>query len=169
MNTISEASVLSPQAFRARFPEITVGFNWERFETQNWPVAHTLVTDPAALDSFHTFFRYSLGRINGHFLHWLAMRQMRVGEVIAKLARVPEPHRSSIGHFADLYKREKSPIRLEVPTFALADGGQYIMDLNHRLCGLALSAMPFALDIYSIAGPIEKDVLKDAPHCRRRP
>lgn len=166
MSTVSEPSALSPQAFRARFPEITVGFNWKRFETENWPVTHIQVSDPASLDSFHTFFRYSLGRINGHFLHWLAMRQMRVGEVIAKLARVPEPDRSSISHFADLYK---SPIRLDVPTFALPDGGQYIMDLNHRLCGLALSAMPFALEIYSIAGPVEKDVLKDATHCRPRP
>src|SRR5690606_21246701 len=113
MNTASEASTLSPKAFRARFPEITVGFNWERFEMENWPVTRIPIAAPASLERFHAFFRYSLGRINGHFLHWLAMRQMRVGEVIAKLASVPEPHRSSIVHFADLYKREKSPIRLE--------------------------------------------------------
>ena len=169
MSTPAQLSDLSPQVFRARFPEVTVGFNWARFEAEGWPVSHFKLADPAVLARFHTFFRYSLGRINGHFLHWLAMRQMRVDEVIAKLDRVPEPHRSSIGHFADLYGRQPTPVRLEVPTFALPAGGQYIMDINHRLCGLALSGAAFELDVFSIAGPVEKSTLKDATHCRTRP
>ncbi|WMT86779.1 hypothetical protein NO932_18050 [Pelagibacterium sp. 26DY04] len=165
----SEVSALSPHAFRERFPEITVGFNWPRFEAESWPVTRLTLTDPTALSRYHTFFRYSLGRINGHFLHWLAMRQMRVDEVLAKLARVPEPHRSSIIHFADLYRSGPAPIRLEIPSFALPDGGQYIMDFNHRVCGLALSGMALELDVFSIVGPVSKDVLKDATHCRPRP
>lgn len=169
MSGVADRPALSPQAFRARFPEITVGLNWSRFEAEFWPVSRLRVTDPTELGRFHTFFRFSLGRINGHFLHWLFMRQMRVDEVIAKLDRVPEPHRSSIRHFADLYRDGPAPVRLEVPTFALPQGGQYIMDLNHRLCGLALSAVPFELDLFSIQGPIEKSTLKDATHCRLRP
>lgn len=159
-------SGLDPAAFKARFPEITVGFNWRRFEDEAWPIERRFVTDRDEILSFHTFFRYSLGRINGHFLHWLFMRQMRVAEVLHKLHRVPERDTCSIRFFAQRYAAAEGPITLAVPAFALPGGGQYLMDFNHRLCGLALSRADFVLDLHSVHGPVSADTLKDATHCR---
>lgn len=152
--------------FTSRFPDITVGFNWQRFETENWPVEQALVVDRDRILRFHTFFRYSLGRINGHFLHWLNMRQMTVGEVLKKLHRVPKTDQDSIRYFASLYGAASEPVELSIPTFALPHGGQYLMDFNHRVCGLALSGVDFQLDVHSINGPLSADVLKDATHCK---
>lgn len=163
------SSAVTPKMFRQLFPEITVGFDWQRFAAEAWPVERRLTTKPTELARFHTFFRYSLGRINGHFLHWLFMRQMRVQEVVAKLERIPERDKQSIQYFAKTYAASAHPIALSVPAYALPGGGQYIMDLNHRLCGLALSGAPFELEIYSIQGPVTREVINDAVYCRERP
>ncbi|SDG88606.1 hypothetical protein [Pelagibacterium luteolum] len=175
MVTISAVSdTLHPQhdqtdgseSYRNRFPDITVGFNWQRFETEQWPVERQVVVDRGQILSFHTFFRYSLGRINGHFLHWLNMRLMTVGEVLKKLDRVPKTDQDSIRYFASLYDAANEPVELSIPTFALPHGGQYLMDFNHRVCGLALSGVEFRLDVHSIKGPLSAEVLKDATHCK---
>lgn len=166
MSMMTQNPATSPAEFKTLFPDITVGFNWRRFEAEAWPVRRITLAERDEILQLHTFFRYSLGRINGHFLHWLAMRQMRVGEVLAKLGRVPQRDRASISHFAQVYAKSAAPIALAIPTFALPQGGQYIMDFNHRLCGLALSGAQFQLDLHSIQGPLSADVLKDAIHCR---
>jgi hypothetical protein len=149
-----------------RFEAITVRLNWRKFAAESWPVERHVVTDPLALSQFHTFFRKSLGRVNPHFLHWIASRQMQVEEVLAKLGRLPRADRTSIEQIAAEFGQMREPVRLTLPTYELGDGQRFIMDGNHRACGLALSGQPFELELYSIAGPVTREALVDLVHCR---
>ena len=152
--------------YRERFPEIAVGLNWTRFAAEDWPVERRVLTDRAELLRFHTFFRRSLGRIMPHFLHWVASRQMRMDEVLENFARIPPKDRATIEYFAAQWTEGSGPIEMDLPTYRFRGNEHFILDGNHRACAIALSGRPFRIDLYSIAGPLDRDALVDVVHCR---
>lgn len=163
-----QASVIDMTAadYAKRFSDIAVRLNWQKFAAENWPVRRCTVTDPQVLGQFYTFFRSSLGRINPHFLHWVAVRQMPVSTVLARLKGVPEADRTAIEEIAAQFRQSAEPVCLTLPTFELGNGRRFLLDGNHRACGLALSGRPFRLDLYSLAGPATHETLIDLVHCR---
>lgn len=143
---------LDHDGFRTRFPEIAVRVNWERFRADGWPVRVLRTTATADVLELFTCYRLSLGRVNAHFLHWLFSRNMTVSDVLKRYGRMPQRDRRIIESFVAEY-REESLVKLELPTFGLPAGRQFLADGNHRIVALALAGVPFELDLYSVAAP----------------
>lgn len=153
-------------AFRTRFPEITVGLNWSRFSAEGWPIACVRLTEASRLHALFSFMRISFGRINSRkFLHGIS-RNLRVGEVLARLDKVPSVDRESILYFREAYRRETGVVHLQVPVYSLGKKGYFILDGNHRVCGLAAAMVPFEVEMYVVEGPISKSALRDVAYCR---
>jgi hypothetical protein len=152
--------------YARHFPDIGVQLNWRRFEAEGWPVERRVLTDRDELLGFHTFFRRSLGRVMPHFLHWVASRQMRIGEVLDHLGRIPQEHRATIDYFVEQWLDDAGPIEMDLPIYRFRGDGHFIVDGNHRACAIALSGRPFRIELFSIAGPLDRDALVDIVHCR---
>jgi hypothetical protein len=125
-----------------------------------------VISDRTELLGFHTFFRRSLGRVMPHFLHWVASRQMRLGEVMRLYHRIPVEHRQIVGHFVHAMADSTGPITLELPTYQFAGNQHFILDGNHRACAIALSGRAFRITLHSIHGPVDRNALVDVVHCR---
>lgn len=152
--------------YRSLFPEIDVTIDWDRFARENWPVRWMKVTDREAVARFHTAFRTRFGRLNPRFLHTLFARQMRVGEVECLLPQFPRADRESILHFVDRFAKAGEPALLTLPTYRMTGIGHYVMDANHRLCGLYLAGVPFTVRLCTVEGPRSRNALNDSLHCR---
>lgn len=152
--------------FRQHFPQIESGFNWERFAAERWPVERRVLTNREDMLGFYTFFRSSLGRVMPRFLHWIASRQMRLAEVLDSLHQLPTEDRQSIEYFLEQWSGGSGLISMDLPTYRFSETAHFIMDGNHRACAIALSGKPFRIELYSIAGPRERDALVDVASCR---
>ena len=152
--------------YRQLFPEIEAGLNWERFAAERWPVEYRVVTERDELLQFFTFFRSSLGRVMPHFLHWLASRQMRMGEVLRHIEQLPPRDRATIEHFRGQWQGGSEPIALQLPTYQFGGGEHFLLDCNHRATAIALSGRPFRIELFSVTGPRERDALVDSVSCR---
>jgi hypothetical protein len=158
---------LDYDSYRARFPEIAVEVNWRRFRADGWLIRHFRTSSPDDLLEFFTCYRLSLGRVNGHFLHWLFSRNMTVRDVLKRYGRVPQKDKRIIEHFASIYIGQQQ-VRLELPTLDLPGRRQFLADGNHRAVALALARVPFELDLYAIQAPPTKASFIDSRKSRDR-
>lgn len=152
---------VSATSFRSLFPDIEAGLNWQRFEREHWPVTVFQTEEPAIVGQFHSFFRSSFGRINSRgFLHGIS-HTMRLHEALLNLKKMPDSDRSRIEAFCSTFLRSGGTIKMLVPTYDLGARGLYLLDCNHRLCGLLLSGLPFTLTVHMVKGPDETHALSD--------
>jgi hypothetical protein len=151
----------TPEQFKEKFCEsIRVGFNWDRFVTELWPIERVLLVSENDLGRCFTPWYVGKGAEELPFDHPHAV-PMSLSDVPKAFAILSDERKADIQEKIDSFRGGPSPVRFIAPTYALPDERYFVLDKNHRLSALALSGKPFEVELWNVRGPFEKECLLD--------
>lgn len=151
----------TPDKFEEMFREsIRVGFNWDRFLAERWPIERVVLVSERDLGRCFTPWYVGKSAEELPYDHPHAV-PMSLSDVPKAFAILSDERKADIQKKIDSLRGGPSPVRFIAPTYALPDGGYFVLDKNHRLSALALSGMPFEAELWNVQGPFEKECLLD--------
>jgi hypothetical protein len=158
---MTNLSSLLPEEFEKKFrDDIRVGFNWDRFLAERWPIERIKLTSMEDLDRCFTPWYVGKGAEELPYDHPHAV-PMSLHDVPKAFAILSDERKADIQEKIDILRRGPSPVRLIAPSYALPDDRYFILDRNHHLSALALSERPFEAELWNVRGPLEKECLLD--------
>ncbi|MCC6794810.1 MAG: hypothetical protein IT366_06800 [Candidatus Hydrogenedentes bacterium] len=151
----------TPMEFEETFRDaIRVGFNWDRFLSEEWPIERVVLNSDD--DLARCFTPWYVGKcaeeLSYDHPHAVPMSLSDVPEAFSILS---DGRKVDVQEKIDEFRGGPSPVRFTVPTYALPDDRYFVLDKNHRLSALAVSGMPFEVELWNVRGPFEKDCLLD--------
>lgn len=151
----------TPDEFEKQFREtIRVGFNWERFLAESWPIERIVLVSPDDLARCFTPWYVGKGAEELAYDHPHAV-PMSLSDVRKAFTILNDERKADIQEKIDRFRDNTGPVRFIAPTYALPDSRYFILDKNHRLSAVALSGKPFEAELWNVQGPFEKDCLLD--------
>ena len=154
----------TPEEFEATFrDDIRVGFNWERFLAERWPIERVTLTDRAALDRCSApWYVVRAGEsVPYDDVHAFPMSLRDVPKAFEILS---DERKADIRGKIEKFRDREGVVRLTVPTYGLPDGSYFVLDRNHRLAALVVTNFPFDVELWNVLGPPDKDALLDLHH-----
>jgi hypothetical protein len=154
----------SPASFAETFREvIRVGFNWDRFFEEEWPIELVTLDSPSALA--RCFMPWYIGATGDEvaYDHPEAV-PMSLNDVPKAMAILNEERQADIKEYVDSIRSQKGVIKFAAPTYALPDNQYFILDKNHRLSALMLNSVPFEVTLWNVRGPLDPSGLLDLIH-----
>jgi hypothetical protein len=151
----------TPEEFEEKFREsIRVGFNWDRFLAERWPIQRVVLV--SLNDLGRCFTPWYVGKVAEElpYDHPHAA-PMSLSDVPDAFLILNEERKADIQQKIDDLRRSSSPVRFIAPTYALPDDRYFVLDKNHRLSALAVSGKPFETELWNVQGPFEKECLLD--------
>jgi len=150
--------------FEDRFrDEIRVGFNWDRFLSERWPIERVALTTYADLG--RCFAPWYVGKTGDEVPYDDPDAvPMSLHDVPKAFEILGDVKRADIQEKIDELRKHPPVVEFTVPSYGLPDGGYFILDRNHRLSALTLSGVQFHVDLWNVHGPFEKDCLLDLHH-----
>ncbi len=154
----------SPAEFAKLFRSvIRVGFNWNRFFEEKWPIE--LVTLTSQEDLSRCFMPWYIGPKGDEVAYdYPKAVPIRLDDVPKSIGILNEEHRQDIQKYVELFRNQKEDIKFNAPTYLLPDGRYFILDRNHRLAALAVHPLPFEVTLCNVRGPLDSDCLLDLIH-----
>jgi hypothetical protein len=154
----------TPPAFADAFRQgIRVGFKWDRFLADNWPVRSARLTTPDGLrQCLLPWYLGGSGREVAY--NEPDAKPLRLSSIPQVLDSLKADRQARIQRFVAQFKLATAPVEFSVPAYSLASDGYLVLDGNHRLSALTLSSVPFAISLWSVCGPLEDDCLPDLVH-----
>lgn len=158
---IAERSSPTPEEFELKFREdIRVGFNWDRFFAERWPIKRVILDSEHDFGQCFTPWYVGKGAEELPYDHPHAV-PMSLSDVPKAFAILNEERKADIQEKIDNFRTGTIPVRFIAPTYALPDDRYFVLDKNHRLSALALSGKPFEAELWNVEGPFEKECLLD--------
>ncbi len=154
----------TPDEFVSTFREvIRVGFNWDRFLAEQWPIE--LVTLNSHADLERCFMPWYIG-VKGEEVAYDAEKAvpMRLTDVPKTMNILNDERQADIQSYVEEFRHQADLVKFSVPTYALPDDQYFILDRNHRLSALTLNSVPFKVTLWNVRGPLESDGLLDLIH-----
>jgi len=152
-------------AFAEAFRDaIRVGFNWDRFFAENWPIE--VVTLKTQADLGRCFTPWYIG-VNGDEVPYDAPDAvpMNLRDVPKAVTLLSAERRADIQDYVETFTEDGGVVRFRAPTYALPKGGHFILDRNHRLSALTMSSsLSFEVTLWNVRGPLESEGLLDLIH-----
>jgi hypothetical protein len=158
----------SPRQFAEKFREgIRVGFNWERFLAEKWPIERISISDRAILG--RCFMPWYIGK-SGEDVAYddAAGAPMSLTDVPKAMEILNDERKGDLQEKIEKLQRGDAGPRLIVPSYGLPDGNFFIMDRNHRLSAIMLTSGDFEIELWNVLGPHEEDCLMDLNHWLRK-
>jgi hypothetical protein len=159
-----KTSEMTPETFAANFRKaIRVGFNWDRFFQEAWPIERRTLTTPAALG--RCFMPWYIGKTGEEvaFDHPEAA-PMSLADVPKATAILNNERQSDIQEYVREFGKQDGVVEFAVPTYAVRDQEFFVLDRNHRLSALTLVSPPFEVTLWNVCGPLDPDCLLDLIH-----
>jgi|SRR5579883_227557 len=161
--------VVTPKDFFTTFhAAIRVGFNWERFFEESWPVE--VVTLRSREDLARCFVPWYIGKAGKEVAYDDPDAvPVRLPDVPKGLDVLNEERRADIQHYVESFQRQGGVVEFAAPGYALPDDHYFVLDRNHRLSALTLTSLPFAVNLWNVRGPLERTALLDLIHWEPKP
>jgi hypothetical protein len=141
---------------------IRVGFNWNRFHKERWPIAAAQVVDRQMLGN--SILPWYLGRTGQEVVYDAAdATPIHLAQIPVVLASLNEQRQAGIQKYVYQFRSQPS-VKFSVPSYDLGNSRQLALDGNHRLSALLLTDVPFTVTFWSVRGPMEADCLLDLIH-----
>jgi hypothetical protein len=160
----------TPKQFEDRFINvIRVGFNWDRFLEEQWPVELVHLTNSE--DLHRCFMPWYIGP-NGEEVAYddPNAAPLRLTDVPKSMHILSEERKADVIEKVEEFRQERDIITFSAPTYALPDNQYFVLDRNHRLSALTLNPVSFDVTLWNVRGPLESDSLLDLeywlPHGR---
>lgn len=156
--------VITPKDFFQSFHEaIRVGINWERFFEESWPVEPVTLRSPS--DLARCFMPWYIGKDGNEVAYDEPDAvPMRLTDVPKGMHILNDERRADIHQYAESFKRQGGTVEFIAPTYALPDDHYFVLDRNHRLSALTLVSVPFAVTLWNVRGPLDRQCLLDLIH-----
>lgn len=154
----------SPVEYDSTFRDvIRVGFNWDRFLNEKWPVEFVTLDSSESLS--RCFMPWYIGAKGEEVAYdYPDAVPMSLSDVPKAVELLNEERRADIQQYVDSFRGQKGTIQFSAPTYALPDDRYFILDRNHRLSALAMNAVPFEVTLCNVRGPLDSDCLLDLIH-----
>jgi hypothetical protein len=155
---------MNPITFAEKFGQaIRVGFNWDRFFKEDWPVEAIQLRNKDDLS--RCFMPWYIGK-KGHEVAYddPDAIPMCLTDVPKATHILNDERQLDIHEYVKSFKRDAVPIEFSAPTYSLPDDKYFVLDRNHRLSALTLSSVPFNVTLWNVRGPQEPDGLLDFRH-----
>ena len=147
---------------------IRVGFNWNRFFNENWPV--DLVVVDSIDDLTRCYIPWYIGP-DGEEVAYDDPRAvpMKLTDVPKAIDLLNDERRDDIQQYVEKFREQPAECaKFAVPSYALPDNQYFILDANHRLSALVLESVPFEVTLWNVRGPLDSNCLLDLNHLMRR-
>jgi hypothetical protein len=156
--------IITPNDFFASFhAAIRVGFNWQRFFEESWPIEPVTLRSPA--DLARCFMPWYIGRAGNEVAYDDPHAvPMRVTDVPKGMHILNDERRADIQQYVDSFGRQDGVVEFAAPAYALPDDHYFVLDRNHRLSALTLVSVPFAVTLWNVRGPLDRQCLLDLIH-----
>ena len=158
---MTSSNIPTPVEFERRFRDvIRVGFNWDRFLREQWPVE--IVKLDSASDLARCFTPWYVGKFSEElpYDHPHAV-PMSLSDVPKAFMILSEERRTDIQAKIDQIRNRTGTVRFIAPTYSLPNDNYFVLDKNHSLSSIALSGNAFEVELWNVRGPFEKDSLLD--------
>lgn len=162
--SISPEQLLDHRDFADRFRgAIRVGFNWERFFAEAWPIEPVILRtrDDLARCCMPWYIGKSGNEVN--YDHEEAA-PMCMKDVPKALGILNDERQKDIHDYARQFKNTGALVEFSAPTYALPENGHFVLDRNHRLSALTLVNVPYRVTLWNVRGPLEPECLLDLEH-----
>jgi hypothetical protein len=159
---------ITPQVFSSTFREvIRVGFNWDRFFAESWPVKEVKL---ASLDDLaRCFMPWYIGKSGQEVAYDDAEAvPMRLTDVPKAVKLLNDERRGDLQEYIEMHRRQDGTVEFIAPTYSLPDSQYFLLDRNHRLSALTLESVPFEVTLWNVCGPLDSDCLLDLVHWTKR-
>jgi hypothetical protein len=165
---MSTGKLLTPESFAARFrDDIRVGFNWDRFLDESWPIELVTLNSPSALS--RCFMPWYIGKTGDEVAYDDPEAAPMSLDDVPKVKGILNDERlADIREYVNSFKNYPGVIEFAVPTYALPDNQYFVLDRNHRLSALTLVSVPFEVTVWNVCGPLDPDCLLDLIHWQRK-
>lgn len=151
----------TPEEFETTFREsIRVGFNWDRFLKEKWPIERVILKSPNDFDRCFTPWYVGKSAEELPYDHPHAV-PMSLTDVPKAFSILSEERQADIQQKIQQLRSGPSQAKFTVPTYALPGDTFFVLDKNHRLSSLAISGVPFEVELWNVRGPTEKECLLD--------
>lgn len=144
-------------------PRVRVWLDWERLLREDVPIHLGVVDTLAEMSSWYLPWYLANGHPEVEFRH-LGARPIRLLDLPRVLDRLAARRRGAVEALVDDITRAASPLQFPIPLYSLPGEGAIVLDGNHRLSACVLSAVPFSLISFTIAGPLDPRILPDLIH-----
>lgn len=161
---MSDQSPPAPEDFADWFRAvIRVGFNWDRFFHERWPIEAVRLKKPA--DLARCFMPWYIGK-SGDEVAYDATDAvpMRLTDIPNAKKILNDERQHDIHEYVAAFRQQGGVVEFMTPTYSLPDNQYFILDGNHRMSALALSSVPFDVTLWNVRGPLESDALLDLIH-----
>jgi hypothetical protein len=161
---MTESEQPTPHQFAATFRDvIRVGFNWDRFFEENWPIELVHLTTHSDLQ--RCFMPWYIGVMGEEvaYDHPNAV-PMNLSDVPKAFKLLNDERRADIENYVAKLSTQEEKVGFVAPTYALPQGRHFILDRNHRLSALMLQSVPFEVTLWNVRGPLEPECLLDLIH-----
>ena len=158
-----------PETFAHEFRDvIRVGFNWERFFKQRWPVEPVVLKSDDDLE--RCFLPWYIGP-HGEELAYDAAGAvpMSLTDVPKAMALLNRERQDDIRQYVETFRNQGGVIEFATPTYGLPDNGHFVLDGNHRLSALTLNSVRFRVTLWNVRGPLDPKCLLDLIHWLPKP
>jgi hypothetical protein len=164
---MSERDAVTAQTFASTFREvIRVGFNWDRFFAERWPIECVTLSTHEDLERCFMPWYIGKGGEEVAYDHPEAV-PMKLTDVPKAKQILNDERQGDVEDYVELARKQEGAIEFIAPTYALPDDRYFLLDRNHRMSALALSKSPFRVTLWNVRGPLETDALLDLLHwCR---
>lgn len=153
-----------PEQFAERFrDDIRVGFNWDRFLAESWPIEKVHLR--SRTDLARCYVPWYIGKSGQEvaYDHDEAV-PMSLSDVPKAVTLLNAERKEDIKKFLLEFAQSKGPITLTVPTYALPNDQYFVLDRNHRLAAVTLFPGTFDITLWNVHGPPDSDGLLDIIH-----
>jgi hypothetical protein len=152
---------MTPAAFAKQYREVVrVGFNWNRFILESWPVREVVITEQSDLRRCFMPWYIDADGKEVAYDDELAV-PMCVRDVPHAMKLLNKERHHDIQQYVEEFQLHPDNIQFAAPTFALPDDQYFVLDRNHRLSALAVQPVHFKVVLWNVHGPFEKDALLD--------
>jgi hypothetical protein len=155
---------VTPKTFAENYREsIRVGFNWDRFLDEAWPVERVILNSRSDLS--RCFMPWYIGKTGDEvaFDHPEAV-PLRLTDVPKSFQILNEERKTDIQAYVETFRTHRGVVEFAVPTYALPEDQHFVLDGNHRLSALAMVSVPFEATLWNVRGPLDVDCLLDLVH-----
>lgn len=166
---MKKSAEITPDSFANAFRTvIRVGFNWDRFFEEGWPVEAVTLNSHA--DLMRCFMPWYIGKTGNevNYDHPEAA-PMNLGDVPATMQILNEERQGDIQDYVKKFNKERGVVEFTAPTYTLPENRHFVLDRNHRLSALMLAKAPFKVTLWNVCGPLDPDCLLDLIHFYKTP
>jgi hypothetical protein len=152
---------LTVEEFEKKFREsIRVGFNWDRFLAERWPIERVMLFSENDLGRCFTPWYVGKGGEELPYDDPHAV-PMSLHDVPKAFAILSDERKADIQDKINAIRGGPSPVQVIAPSYALPDDRFFVLDKNHHLSALVVSGLRFEVELWNVRGPFEKECLLD--------